>query len=356
MSGDGCGRAKVSLFNAGGRRQPVLMRRVPPLLVLLFCFGSSLFAAEAKPAAPPAPRFSFVAMGCMPYGRENYAAYERLLLEINRHHPAFTVHCGDTKGGSEPPTEEFLIQVKAWFDSLEQPAVYTPGDNEWTDVIRENNGRQDPLVWLGKIRRLYFAEERSMGKTPLPLVTQRRDPAFAKFVENARWSRDGVVFATVHVVGSNNNCQPEIAGAIDEFRERDRANAAWIKAVFAEARTTQAPAVALFFQAEPFASLHKAPGRESGFTLFLATLEAEAKAFEKPVLLVHADEHRYRLERGMRFRKDGELLANVTRLETFGAGDIHAVLVTVDPASPQVFLAGPLLVPENALPVLPRKK
>jgi hypothetical protein len=32
------------------------------------------------------------------------------------------------------------------------------------------------------------------------------------------------------------------------------------------------------------------------------------------------------------------------------------VLVTVDPASPQVFLAGPLLVPENALPVLPRKK
>ena len=57
----------------------------------------------------------------------------------------------------------------------------------------------------------------------------------------------------------------------------------------------------------------------------------------------------------MRFQRDAEPLANVTRLETFGAGDIHAVQVVVDPASPQVFLAGPLLVPANALPVLPRK-
>jgi hypothetical protein len=332
------------------------MRRLLPLLLLALAPAVAAPAPDSAPKKAPPPRFSFVAMGCMPYGRENYAAYERLLAEINRHHPAFTVHCGDTKAGSEPPSEAHLAQVKAWFDSLEQPLIYTPGDNEWTDVIRDNNGRQDPLVWLGRIRRLYFAEERSLGRTPLPLVTQRRDPAFAKFVENARWTQGGVVFATVHVVGSNNNCQPEIAGAMDEFRERDAANAAWIKATFAEARATQAPAVAFFFQAEPFASLNRTGARESGFTLFLATLEAEAKAFERPVLLVHSDEHRYRLERGMRFRKDGEVLANVTRLETFGATDIHGVLVTVDPASPQVFLAGPLLVPANALPVLPRKK
>jgi hypothetical protein len=211
-------------------------------------------------------------------------------------------------------------------------------------------------MWLGKLRKLYFAEELSLGRKPLPLVTQRRDRAFAKFEENARWSHGGVVFATVHVVGSNNNCQPEIAGAMEEFRERDRANAAWIAAVFAEARATQAPGVAFFFQAEPFASLTRGTDRESGFTQFLATMEQEARAFDRPVLLVHADEHRYRLERGPRFRRDGEPLANVTRLETFGANDIHAILVTVDPGSPQVFLAGPLIVPTNELPVLPRKK
>jgi hypothetical protein len=329
------------------------MRNLIRFLVAVLGFASGLPAASA-PQPPPPPRFSFVALGCMPYGQQNFAAYERLLAEINRHAPAFTVHCGDTKGGSEPPTEAFLAQVKAWFDSLDHPVIYTPGDNEWTDVHRVNNGRHDPLVWLGRIRALYFAEERSLGRTPMPLVTQRRDAGFERFVENARWSRGGVVFATVHVVGSNNNCQPDVPGAMEEFRERDRANAAWVRATFAEARAGAAPGVALFFQAEPFGSLART-GRESGFAQFLATVEAEARDFAKPVLLVHADAHRFRLERGMRFRRDGEPLANVTRLETFGANDVHAVLVVVDPASPQVFLPGPLIVPANALPVLPRK-
>src|SRR3954469_14909125 len=87
-------------------------------------------AADAAVKAPAPERFSFVAMGCMPYGKENFAAYERLLTEINRHHPAFTVHCGDTKGGSEPPTEEFFRQVKDWFNTIDGSLIYTPGDNE----------------------------------------------------------------------------------------------------------------------------------------------------------------------------------------------------------------------------------
>jgi hypothetical protein len=325
--------------------------------MLLLAVGGAIAgrAADAAAKAPAPERFSFVAFGCMPYGKENFAAYERLLTEINRHKPAFTVHCGDTKGGSEPPTEEFLVQVKTWFDSLDGAVMYTPGDNEWTDVGRDNNGHQDPLVWLEKIRKLYFAEERSMGRAPIPLVTQRRDPEFAKFVENARWSKGGVVFATVHVVGSNNNCDPKTPSAMAEFRERDRANAAWVRATFAEARTKNAAGVALFFQAEPLNSLNRTD-RESGFTQFLETIETEAKAFTKPVLLVHADEHRYRLERAPKLRRDGQPVENVTRLETFGANDIHASIVVVDAASPHVFLAGPLLVPSNALPILPRKK
>ncbi|HUR56603.1 MAG TPA: hypothetical protein VM029_02760 [Opitutaceae bacterium] len=339
------------------------MRRIFFCLVLLLSGGALAVAAEPKAKAktkakvaapPPGPRFGFVAFGCMPYGKENYVAYEKLLREIDRYQPAFVVHCGDTKSGSEPPTDAFLVQVKTWFDSLDTAVMYTPGDNEWTDVSRENNGHAEPLVWLDKLRKLYFAEERSLGRRPIALVTQRRDAEYAKFVENARWSRDGVVFATVHVVGSNNNCQPNLPGAIDEFRERDRANAAWVRATFAEARVKQAPAVALFFQAEPFKSLDRTD-RESGFTQFLNTIEEEAKAFAKPVLLVHADEHRYRLESPMKFRRDGQPLANVTRLETFGANDIHAVFVTVDPGSPQVFLAGPLVTPANALPRLPTK-
>lgn len=319
--------------------------------------------AEGTWAVPP-ERFTFVAMGCMPYGEENFGAYERLLAEINRQRPAFTVHCGDTKSGGVPPTDVFFKQVRAWFDSLEGAAIYTPGDNEWTDVHRKSNGSQDPAVWLGKVRAEYFPTERSMGRAPIALVTQRRQRGFEKFVENARWTHGGVVFATVHVVGSNNNfvtgAEPErgaeeLARAAAEFRERDTANAAWVRATFAEARATDAAGVAFFFQAQPFAQSAGIAGRVSGFKNFLDVMEAEAVAWKKPVLLVHADEHRYRLEIGMPFEMGGEVRANVTRLETFGAGDIHAVRVTVDAGSPQVFLCGPMLVPGNALPVLPRQ-
>lgn len=329
------------------------MRLLPPVLTLLLVIASvpSGWMADAKTEVPAPPgRFTFVALGCMPYGADDYAGYERLLAEISRHRPAFTVHCGDTKAGAAAPTDDFLPRVRNGFNSVAGPVIYTPGDNEWTDVHRTG---QDPLVWLNKIRELYFADERSLGQQPIPLVTQRRDPAFAKFVENARWSRGNVVFATLHMVGSNNNCNPADAVAMQEFRERDAANAAWIRATFAEARATQAVGVALFFQAQPLGGV--VAGRESGFAQFRATVAAEARVFARPVLLVHADAHRYRLETPIRLRADAEPLDNVTRLETFGARDLHAVIVTVDPASPQVFLGGPLLVPGNALPVLPKK-
>ena len=176
------------------------------------------------------------------------------------------------------------------------------------------------------------------------------------FVENARWTLGGVVFATVHVVGSQNNRQPGVPGAMEEWRARDAANAAWVKETFAAAREAGSPGVALFFQADPFAADRGKAGRDAGFDLFLRTVESEAGAFRRPVLLVHADEHRYRLERAMRFSAEGEPLPNVTRLETFGAQNFHGVLVVVDPGSEQVFAAGPLVVPGNPPPQLPRAR
>lgn len=325
------------------------MRRFPCTALLL---ALGLMVARG---AEPAERFRFIAIGCMPYGKDTYPAFERLLAEINRQKPAFTVHLGDTKAGSEPPTDAYYAQVRDWLNTIDGPVIYTPGDNEWTDVNGAAAGRHDPLVWLAKVRALNFANERSLGRAPIPLVTQRRDAGFEKFVENARWSRGGVVFATLHVVGSNNNLQPQFPGAVEEYRERDAANVAWLRATFAEARTAEARGVALFFQAEPLLADAAAKASVgSGFRNFLAALEDEARAWAKPVLLVHADSHRYRHDAAVRLRRDGEPLPNVTRLETFGEKDIHAVSVLVDQNSAQVFLAGPLFIPGNDLPALPR--
>ncbi len=305
----------------------------------------------ALPAARGTEPFTFAALGCMPYGLPASApAFERLLAEINRHAPAFTVHLGDIKSGGEPISDALLDRIHDYFMTLDGPLIYTPGDNEWTDVHRRSVGGLNPVEWLGKLRTRYFSAEQSLGRTPLPLVTQRRDPAHAFMVENARWSINGVVFATVHVVGSNNNDDPEVPGARDEFLARDAANVAWVRATFAEARATDAPGVALFFQANPFGGDWDRPGYDSGFENFLRTVEAEALAYARPVLLLHVDDHLYRLDHGVRFQLAAAPAANVSRLATFGAGDLHASLVVVQPDHPQVFLPGPLLVPGNPLP------
>ena len=312
-------------------------------------------ARAAETATEP---FAFAALGCVPYARyaDERHSLEHLIAEINRHAPVFTVHLGDIIGSDEKCTDEIFARRHADFDTFIGALVYTPGDNEWTDAHSEKAGGYDPLERLARLRDLFFREERSLGRKPLALVTQRRDAGFAKFVENARWSHRGVVFATVHAVGSRNNHQPAVRGAMEEWRERDAANIAWIRATFAEAQNQHAPGVALFFQADPFASDKDKSGYAEGFEAFLKALEAEARAFAKPVLLVHADEHRYRLDAPMRFERNAAPVPNVTRLESFGGNNLHAVLVTVDPGSAPVFLTAPLIVPDNALPVLPRAK
>ncbi len=310
-------------------------------------------------AAPAAERFVFAALGCQPYARagnsgENYA---RLIGEINRANPVFTVHVGDFKGSEEPCTDELFLRRRDEFNSFAGPLIFTPGDNDWTDSHYLLAGRRDPLERLAKLRELFFAEERSLGRKPIALVTQRRDPAFAKYVENARWIHGGLVFATVHIVGSDNNDQPDVPGAQAEFTERDAAAAAWIRAAFAEARVKVAPGVVLFFQADPLLAKDLGQsGLTRGFGHFLRVLSDEARAWGKPVLLVHADEHRYRLDVGVQLLPDEATLPNVTRLETFGDYNVHAALVAVDADSPQLFLCGPLIVPGNPRPILSRPK
>ena len=111
-----------------------------------------------------------------------------------------------------------------------------------------------------------------------------------------------------------------------------------MRATFAEARATQAAGVALFFQAEPFIAGRWRPGvgRE-----WLHAVSRDGGGGGAGVRQAGAPRPRRR--KPLSAGADGEVperrrpLDNVTRLETFGATDIHAVLVVVDPGSPQVF-------------------
>jgi hypothetical protein len=309
-----------------------------------FIRAAALAVLVATPAM--AQPFTFAAIGDTPYFLPaDYQRFERLIDGINRRGPAFTIHVGDIKSGSTRCTDEMFLTVADYFTTFEGPLIYTPGDNEWTDCHRANNGGFDPIERLAKIRSLFFRDDMSLGKKRLKLTQQSADPKFRKFVENARWSHNNVAFATLHLIGSNNNLQRDRA-AVEEYLERNEANLAWLAGAFAEARSQNRAALVLSIQANPYFEKH--PDERSGFNDFLAGLERETIAFGRPVLLIHGDTHYFRIDQPLTVGPQKRRADNFIRLEVYGERDVHGVLVTVDPAdgvSPFAFR--PLLVPEN---------
>lgn len=305
--------------------------------------GLLLVAAVPAGAAP----FRFVALGDMPYRLpDDYAAFERLITRINATSPAFSIHIGDIKSGGTPCDDAAFAKILGYFDSFEQPLFYTPGDNEWTDCHRSAAGGFVPAERLARLRTMFFATPQSLGRTRLPYRSQAGGGTFPEMVENALWSYQGVQFATVHVVGSNNGLERN-SDSVTEFERRDAANLAWIAETFRVAGDTQARAVVIAFQADPLFEIEK-PWEygNSGFKQTIAALAAGAEAFGRPVLLVHGDSHEFVLDNPLK-GSNGQPLRQVWRLEVMGAADVHAVEVTVDPDDAGVFAFRPLIVPEN---------
>ncbi len=305
---------------------------------------SSAAASAAGPGRPPkaspAPApFDFVALGDTPYFLPaDYGRFEALIGAVNRQRPRFTVHVGDIKSGSTLCTEELYGKVLAEFQLFEQPLIYTPGDNEWTDCGREKAGRYDPEERLAVVRKLFFPDHNSFGKTKLPLTSQALRPAFAAYVENNRWASGNVAFATVHLVGSNNNFVPNDAkGQNHEFYDRMKANVAWLDEVFADAAAQHRLGVVLFTQADMFSPDKNAKDAD-GFTEIIAALSRHAVAFGRPVLLVNGDSHRLLIDKPLpNPASPKQVLQNFTRLQVPGEADVVAVRVSVDPTQPALF-------------------
>lgn len=314
-------------------------------------FALALSSLVVAPVMAQSSSFEFVAIGDTPYVIPNdYPRFDRLIGAINKAKPSFTIHVGDIKSGSSPCSDENFQKVLDQFQTFEAPLVYTPGDNEWTDCHRPKAGGHDPLERLAKVRQMFFPNASlSLGKTPMPVESQSVVMAakFGKFIENVRFEKNGVLFATVHVVGSNNNFEPGDAKTAMEYFERDPANIAWISDSFRKASENKAKAIVFAWQADVMDIQQKYAEvpRASAFVNTIKAIERGAKAFGKPVLVIHGDEHIFQI--GPFLDTSRKPIPNVLRLEVFGEEHIHGVRVTVDPDSPGVFGFIPLIVPEN---------
>jgi hypothetical protein len=324
--------------------------------------------------------------GDLPYSAvQESPGIPNLIADMNGQNLEFTVHDGDLKGGNgpsaNPPSvncdDALYTRALGWFNSLQQPAMFTPGDNDWTDCDRPSNGGFNSLERLDHERALFFSTSKSLGKRQLkqevqstPLCLGVNGPTAC--VENRRWTYREVTYATMNVQGSCNNLC-DTAPNPAEYAARNAADIAWLDATFNDAVDEDSAAVMLIIQADvgfdgsdgtraplrdpkTLAETDANSGPLDGFQSFLLELRARTIAFRRPVVLVYGDSHYFRVDKPLQDAQ-GRRVENFTRVETFGdnaangLNDVQWVKVLVDPDSRDVFAFQPQIVPANRVAV-----
>ncbi len=331
-------------------------------MLVAFGVGASLVPAPGKAQSQ---KFTFGLWGDMPYEKANDKPKIPALLDsINASNIDFSIYDGDIKDGSSECTNKTFDEAIEMFGKMSKPVHYVPGDNEWTDCHRLNNGSHNNLERLDYLRKTMVKADRSFGKTTMPV--ERQGKPGEKFSENFRFSYGGIAFAGLNVPGSNNNkvldekdCTAKSARKAAEcdadnaeYAERDAANIKWLQDTFAKARTDRSAGLVLVWQGDPGFDLPETEEHDeskeakySGYTAFLKAIVAETEKFDGQVLVVHGDTHFFKVDKPL--YSPTKLLPNLTRLQTFGSPAIHWVKVTVDASEPSVFTINPVIVKGN---------
>jgi hypothetical protein len=302
--------------------------------------GSLAFLIQAsatnnKAVAQSAEAFSFLAISDMPYtAQEDYTLRQRTRPAIEASEFPFVIFMGDFKNAKLPCTAALMTRRRDQILGLHSGRVfYTPGDNDWTDCDRRQiRQRFSELNRLDLLRRLFFNK-------PMELPPEWSYARQSLFPENMRWVYKNVLFATVHLVSTNNG-RDEIL--LDDTRlaltltdARDRANLIWLDSAFAEAARIGATAIVIATQADVTRHKYQTPcttevrQKCNAFAAISLRLRYLSAKYAKPVLLMHGDTNPYCLDKGF----GGIAAPNLWRFNSTGDyGLIDAAVITVDPS------------------------
>jgi hypothetical protein len=281
--------------------------------------GAALWAALCGGVV--AAEFTFAVFGDIPYTQDEEARFPDFIAEMNREGLAFVIHVGDFKSSYSACTDDVYLERHRWFGLSRHPFAYVPGDNDWLDCSRPLGNPRNPRERLQKLRALFFGTNAGLGQRPLEAERQINRSGQDEYPEHLRWSHQGLLFVTLNVPGPTNNSRDP-----EEHAQRSAAIADWLAESFRLARARGSRAVVVMMHASPWAPSGR-PRR--GFDRLLGQLAHETRLFNGSVLLVHGDEHRYRVDQPLRDPENRVLLDNFTRIEVFGGPEMNWVRVRV---------------------------
>ena len=300
------------------------------------------------PAAGTSDSYQFALVGDMPYYASPSAPlppefvatqYAAVLQEIDAADVDFVVHVGDLNSSLVCADSVYTARF-AEFEAIRHPVFLTFGDNEWLEC---DNAGLDPIKQLETLREVFTQGDQSLGGRKLPLERQSGSPGFEKFRENVRWRFGEDLYVTLHVPGGGNNMGSEDDPRA-EFVERNGAVITWMRQSFELAREEGLQGVVIVMHANPGWDRFRRGDPRPAYSDFLQALREESGTFDGPVLLLHGDSHTFTVDKPFRNSSTGEMVTNLTRVETFGHPFMHWVLITVAAEDVDRFSVQPMIV------------
>eukprot|EP01025_Chloroclados_australasicus_P004235 TRINITY_DN11021_c0_g2_i1.p1 TRINITY_DN11021_c0_g2~~TRINITY_DN11021_c0_g2_i1.p1 ORF type:complete len:953 (-),score=92.85 TRINITY_DN11021_c0_g2_i1:1949-4807(-) len=338
--------------------------------------------------------FSIGVMGGLPWG-SHQDTWESLLTDISQANVEFVVHTGDIKGPDTNCSDTYFDFILDSFSEVENSLVYIPGDHDWATCNSEVAGGWDPFERLDYISDNFFADtQNSLGKYPMPvapqatesittldLVEEIENGGSSLRIPNSMWTRDGILFATLHMIGQNNNLyrQPDDTEEIymerrAEYQTRNAANLQFVKMIFDIANEDEIAGVLIFFNGNPFNGTlidqngWVIPKVQSGFKEVMDLIKNETLEYTLPVVLVHSDDQQFLIDQPFNQAyhvndtnsdksKAPQGVQNLQRVIVPGSDQVWWLKILINPFHPDVFFFHPVLVRTNLInhqPITPK--
>ncbi|WP_157606152.1 hypothetical protein [Schlesneria paludicola] len=242
----------------GGIQDSIGRWRMALLIVATISFVT--LTVDAADDSKPLERFSISVMGDVPYAPAEVVSLPQQLIDVPKQ-SVFVVHLGDIKTGRSECVEPVYELVSGILSKSAQQLFIIPGDNEWNDCANPNE------AWT--LWQKYFRRFDQKWKSNLKVERQ------AERDENFAFVHSNVLFVGINLVGGRVH-DP------NEWKRRHAENLDWIRRYLERERNSVTSAV-IFAHAHPTA--HHQDFMDPFFDV--------ATAFEKPILFIHGDGHKW---------------------------------------------------------------
>jgi hypothetical protein len=288
----------------------------------------------------PATTQTLAVYGDAPYGVDpaddsQVVATPAFIASVNADPDVSTVlHVGDIHSGKQFCTQTYDQTVFDLWTQFQDPLVYTPGDNEWSDChkvaeggglynpatgqidyVRDGAGQPvdyakgDPIANLDLVRSLFFPHPGvSLGTRKKLVLSQatwarfvdRSHPSDAKYVENVIFVQGSTLFVTINAPGGSNNDNDTWYGTpsqspaqAQEIAERTGADLRWLDLAYAVAGLDRRiGSIVIGAQADMW-DPEKGASHLTAYEPLVKSIADHTAAFGRPVLMFNGDSHVY---------------------------------------------------------------